>query len=173
VVLLLVVVPATVLSLLQTPQYEGQAELLLQPRTSETLFDPNSGVRADPARQVQNEIRILSSAPVRDAVRAQVGSAPKVSAAAIGATDLIRVSIRSNDPARAASIANAYATSYIDFRRKQAVDDVLAASQQVQGKITELQKQVDAASAGPQKDSLVQAQSLFKQKLDQLQVDSW
>ncbi len=171
VVTLLVTVPAVVLSLLKTPVYAGQAEVLLQPKTSETLFDPNSGVRADPARQVQNEIRILSSAPVRDAVRAQLGSAPKVSASAIGTTDIIRVTARSTDPARAASLSNAYATSYIDYRRKQAVDDVLAAGQQVQAKISELQKQIDTAPTGAQKDSLIQAQALFKQRLDQLQVD--
>jgi len=171
VVTLLIAVPAVVLSLLKTPVYAGEAELLLQPRISETLFDPNSGVRADPARQVQNEIRILSSAPVRQAVRAALGSAPKVSANAIGATDLIRVTARSSDPTRAAALANAYAGSYIDYRRKQAVDDVLAAGQQVQTKIGELQKQIDAAPGGAQKDSLVQAQSLFKQRLDQLQVD--
>jgi len=171
VVTLLVTVPAVVFSLLKTPVYAGQAELLLQPRSSETLFDPNSGLRSDPARQVQNEIRILSSAPVRDAVRQQLGSAPKVSASAIGATDLIRVTARSADPQQAATFANAYATAYIDYRRKQAVDDVLAASQQVQTKIGELQRQIDAAPAGPQKDSVVEAQSLFRQKLDQLQVD--
>ena len=171
VIVLLVTVPAVVLALLKTPVYAGQAEVLLQQRTSETLFDSNTGVRNDPARQVQNEIRILSSAPVRDAVRAQLGSAPKVSATAIGATDLIRVTARSTDPARAASLANAYATAYINYRRTQAVDDVLAASQQVQTKISELQSQIDAAPVGPQKDSLVQAQALFKRTLDQLQVD--
>jgi succinoglycan biosynthesis transport protein ExoP len=170
VVTLLVTVPAVVLSLLRTPVYAGEAELLLQPRVSETLFDPNSGVRSDPARQVQNEIRILSSAPVRELVRAQLGSAPKVSARAIGSTDLIRVTARSNDPQRATALANAYATSYIDHRRKQAVDDLLATSQQVQTKITEIQRQIDAASAGSQRDSLVQAQSLFRQELDRLQV---
>jgi len=167
---LLVTLPSVVFSLLKTPVYAGQAELLLQPRTSETLFDPNSGVRADPARQVQNEIRILSSAPVRAAVRAQLGSAPDVAASAIVSTDLIRVSVRSTDPRRAAMLANAYATSYIEYRRKQAVDDVLAASQQVQSKITDLQKQIDATPA-PQKQSLVDAQAVFKTKLDQLQVD--
>ena len=171
VVVLLVTVPAVVLSLLQTPVYEGDAEILLQPRTSETLFDPNSGARADPARQVQNEIRILTSAPVRTAVRAQLGAAPEVKATAIGSTDLISVSARSTDPSRAALLANTYANAYIDYRRKQAVDDVLAASQQIQSKIGDLQKQIDATAAGSQKDSLVQAQSLFKQKLDQLQVD--
>ncbi|MDQ4069688.1 MAG: polysaccharide biosynthesis tyrosine autokinase [Actinomycetota bacterium] len=171
VVVLVVTVPAVVLALLQTPVYEGEAEVLLQPRTSETLFDPNSGARSDPARQVQNEIRILSSAPVRAAVAEQLGSAPKVSASAIGATDLIRVSARSTDPSQAALLANTYAQAYIDYRRRQAVDDVLAASQQVQTKIADLQRQIDSTPAGSQKDSLVQAQSLFKQKLDQLQVD--
>lgn len=170
VIVLLVTVPAVVISLLTTPVYAGRAELLLLPRTSETLFDPVSGVRSDPARQVQNEIRILSSGPVREAVRAQLGAAPKVSASAIGSTDLVRVTARHSDPQRAMDLANAYATAYIDFRRKQAVDDVLAASQQVQTKINELQKQIDAAPAGSQRDSLVQAQSTFRQSLDQLQV---
>ncbi|MGI8806324.1 MAG: hypothetical protein ACR2KK_00435, partial [Acidimicrobiales bacterium] len=171
VVVLLAVVPAVVLSLLQTPTFLGEAELLLRTRTSETLFDPNAASRSDPARQVQNEIRILTSGPVRDAVRAQLGSAPKVEATAIGSTYLIRVSARSSDPNRAAMLANTYATAYVDYRRRQAVDDVLAASQQVQGKISELQTQIDTAPACAQKDTLIEAQGLFKRTLDQLQVD--
>ena len=171
VVVLLVTVPAVVLSLLQTPVYSGEAEVLLQPRTSESLFVADTAVPADPARQVRNEIRVLTSAPVRDAVRAQIGTAPEVRASAIGSTDVIRVSARSTDPTRAALVANTYATAYVDYRRKQTVDDVLAASQQVQGKIAELQKQIDGAPAGSQKDSLVQSQAVFKQKLDQLQVE--
>ncbi len=170
-IVLLVVVPTLVVSLLQTPVYAGQAELLLEARRSESLFDPSTGVQLNPDREVQNEIRIIESGPVRDAVRSALGSAPGVSAAPISQTDLIRVTARNTDPKRAALIANTYATSYIDYRRKGAVDDVLEASKQVQTKISDLQKQIDAAP-GPQKDSLVQAQSLFKQKLDQLQVDS-
>jgi receptor protein-tyrosine kinase len=171
VAVMLVTVPAVVLSLLQTPRYAGRAELLLLPRSSETLFDPNSGVRNDPNREVQNEIRILTSQPVRAAVRAQLGSAPPVSATPDGQTDVIRVTAKDVDPKRAADLANAYSSAYIEYRRKTAVDDVLAASQQVQSKISDLQKQIDAASAGAPRDSLVQAQALFKQKLDQLQVD--
>lgn len=167
---LVLTVPAVVLSLLQTPVYAGSAELLLLPRSSESLFDPNSGVRTDPNREVQNEIRILTSQPVRAAVRADQGSAPKVSATADGQTDVIRVTAKSTDPKQAAAFANAYSTAYIEYRRKQAVDDVLAASQQVQSKISDLQKQIDAAPP-TQRESLVQAEALFKQKLDQLQVD--
>lgn len=167
----LVTVPTVVISLLQTPRYAGTAQLLLLPRSSETLFDPNSGVRTDPNREVQNEIRILTSQPVRAMVRAELGSAPKVSATPDGLTDVIKVTAKDVDPQRAAVLANSYSNSYIEYRRKQAVDDVLAASQQIQTKITDLQKQIDSAASGAPRDSLVQAQALFKQKLDQLQVD--
>ncbi len=165
-----VFVPVVLLSLVQTPIYEAQAELLIQDRSSETLFDPNSGVRNDPARQIQNELHIIESPPVRDAVREKLGSVPDVSATPIGQTDLVRVAATSTDPARAAEVANAYTDAYIAHRREQAVDDVLAASGQVQSKISELQKQIDAAPP-EQREELVRAQSLFKQKLDQLQVD--
>ncbi len=167
----LVTVPTLVISLLQTPRYAGTASILLLPRSSETLFDPNSGVRTDPNREVQNEIRILSSQPVRAMVRAELGEAPKVTATPDGPTDIIRVTAKDVDPQRAAALANSYSSAYIEYRRKQAVDDVLAASQQIQTKITDLQKQIDAAATGAPRDSLVQAQALFKQKLDQLQVD--
>ena len=167
---LAVFVPVVLLSLVQTPIYEAQAELLIQDRSSETLFDPNSGVRNDPARQIQNELHIIESPPVRDAVREKLGSVPDVSATPIGQTDLVRVAATSTDPARAAEVANAYTDAYIAHRREQAVDDVLKASEQVQGKISELQKQIDVAPP-EQREELVRAQSLFKQKLDQLQVD--
>jgi len=169
--ILLLTVPTVVLSILQTPLYAGRAQILLLPRSSETLFDPSSGVRNDPSREVQNEIRILKSQPVRAAVRAQLGSAPKVSAAPDGQTDIIQVTAKDEDPRRAANLANAYSTAYIEYRRKQSVDDVLAASQQVQSKISDLQTQVAQAPEGPARESLVAAQAVFKQKLDELQVD--
>jgi len=167
---LLLAVPTLVFSLLQTPLYAGRAEMLLKARNSESLFDPSRVVPRDPVREIQNEIRILSSEPVRTAVREELGSAPPVSATPMGQTDIIQVTATDKDPQRAALLANTYASAYIDYRRKQSVDDVLAASQQVQTKISDLQAEIDRAT-GPQKDSLVAAQNLFKQKLDQLQVD--
>jgi polysaccharide biosynthesis transport protein len=167
---LVVLVPVLLLSFLQTPRYAAGAEVLIQDRSSETLFDPNSGARSDPARQIQNELRVIESPPVRDAVKAKLGPVPKVSATPIGQTDLIDVVATSTDPARAARVANAYADAYIGYRREQAVNDVLAASEQVQSKISDLQKQIDTAPPA-QKDELLRAQSLFQQKLDELQVD--
>ena len=163
---------ALVASFLQTPTYEGKAEVLLQARSTESLFDPNTGERLDRARVVDTEIKVLKSQPVRDAVAEELGAAPDVSAEAAGETDVIEVRAASTDAKRAATVANAYASAYIDFRRKQAVDDVLGAAQQIQGKVGDLQKQIDALPPGAQKDSLVGQQALFKQKLDELQVDA-
>ncbi len=69
-------------------------------------------------------------------------------------------------------MANAYATAYIDFRRKQAVDDILAAAGQIQDKVSDLQTQIDSLPPGAQQAALVDQQALFKQKLDELQVDA-
>ena len=170
--LLVIVSVAVVASLLQEPVYAAKSKVLLQPRSTESLFDSDTGQRRDPNRAVQTEIEVLESQPVEDAVRKELGAAPGVKARGIGQTDVIEIRAESTDAKRAADVANAYATAYIDFRRQQAVDDVLAAAEQIQGKIADLQRQINALPAGPQKDALVGQQSLFKQKLDELQVDA-
>lgn len=162
---------AVVASLVQTPVYAATAEVLLQPRSTESLFNPATGQRVDPVRALQTEIRVLESQPVKTAVRQKLGYAAEVSATPAGQTDVILVRAEDPDPGRAADVANAYAREYIDFRRRQAVDDLLAAAGEVQTKIDDLQRQADAA-APPARDALVQQQALFKNKLDQLQVDS-
>lgn len=183
-----VIAAAVGASILQTPVYRGSAEVLLQARSTDSLFDPDSGERNDPERAVQTEIQVLKSRPVRDRVREALGSAPKVFADPIGETDVIEVKAEDTDARRAARIANAYATAYIDFRRTQAVDDLLAAAEQIQQKITELQAQLDgvtstesaagqsqqtpAVDTARQRDQLLAQQALFRQKLDQLQVDA-
>lgn len=173
------------ISLVQTPVFQSQAELLLQARTSETLFDPNTGQRVDPVRALNTEIQVLKSRPVRDLVEERIGDAPVVTANGVGQTDVFVVKAESTDPERAAEVANAYADAYIDFRRTQQVNDLLDAAAQIQEKITELQGQIDAIEAGEttprtgatdsasaQRNALLQQQAVFLQKLDQLQVDA-
>jgi len=193
--MVVVVAAALASSLSETRVYAAEASLLLQPRSTESLFDPRSGQYRDPRRAVQTEIRVLNSQPVSEAVRAQLGYSAGVTAREQGETDVISVRAESPVPSRAAAVANAYATAYIDFRRKQAVDDVLAAGEEIQARVTELQKQIDAIderskaeaantrpgeleqktllqSLAAQKAALAQQQGLFKQKVDELKVDS-
>jgi capsular exopolysaccharide synthesis family protein len=186
---LVVLVTALGASLAQTPVYQARALLLLQPRATDSLFNPNTGQANDPARTVQTEIEILTSEPVKSAVRQQLGAAPDISASPVGQTDVIQVRSNSTRPKQAAAVANSYARAYIDFKRKQAVDDLLAAGAEIQSKIGTLQAQIDPLQAqinsadpknradvesrlSPQLDPLLSQYSLFKQKLDQLQVDA-
>jgi len=153
----------------QTPVYAAGASVVLQASSTESLFDPSTGFRNDPGRSLQTQIEVVKSEPVRAAVRQKLGAAPPVSVSPVGQTDIMRIVAESTSRTRAADIANAYANAYIDIRLKRAVDDQLAAAQQLQTKVDELQRQIDARS-GAQKDQLIQAQGVIQQKLDQLQV---
>lgn len=163
-VVLLTVLPTLVISLLQTPIYAAHAEVL-RPGSG------GSGARTDASREIQTEIRILESEPVRAFVRQQVGSAPDVTGERIAGTDLIRVTAKNTDPKQAAVVANTYAGTYVEYRRAQAVDELLGTSQQVQARITEIDRQAGQAPAGAQKDALEQAKGVLRQELDQLRND--
>jgi receptor protein-tyrosine kinase len=175
-------------SLMQTPVYRASAEVLLQPSGSEELFNPNTGQPISP-NEVSTAIEVVQSRPVQDRVQKLLGTAPSIAVSPVGQTNVISISADSTIPAQAAAVANAYANSYIQFRRTQAVDDLLAAAGQIQTKVSDLQKQIDGLNAvlastpkakrdaaeaniGPERDALVAQQSAFKQKLNETQVDS-
>lgn len=177
------------LSFLQDRVYEGKAQVLLQPRSTESLFDANVARPPDPDRTVKTEIEVLKSRPIRAGVRRQLGVAPRPSVSSVNQTDLIEVRVRHRDPKLAARIADAYAQVYIDFRRTQAVDDQLAAGARIYSKVDELQKEIDAldaqiaslpaaerqalgSSLTDRKAGLFQNLTLFQNRLDELQVNA-
>lgn len=168
---LLVLGVSLALSLLKTPVYAAEAQLLLQSR-SESLFASAPSEGDDRDRTVRNELLLVESESVRAAVRRELGTAPDVSARARGSTDVIIVRAESTDAGRAATIANSYANAYIGYRRQQAVDELLQMAQQIQTKLGDLQGQIDTLPSGSQEDALVDQQNLFRQRLDQLQVDA-
>lgn len=192
---------ALAVSYLQTPRYAATAKLLLKPRSAGTVFTPGAAqpnVNTD--RSVQTEIEVIGAEPVRNLVRERIGDAPSVSVRPVGQTDVVTIRAESTNPGRAALVANTYANAYIDFRRKQAIDEFGAAGQEVQGKIAELQAQLDnlagQIAAAPacadtrattdacaqranveqtvaaRRTALNSQLGLFQQRLDQLQVDS-
>jgi len=163
-VVLLAVVPTLVISLLQTPLYAAHAEVLVG-RDGNGSGDPAT----DASRQIRSEIRILESRPIAALVAQRVASPPEATGEPIAGTDLIRVTVRSTDPRQAAVAANAYARVYIEYRRQQAVDDLLVAAQQVQARIADLERRASQAPAGPEKDALDRALGTLRQELGQLQ----
>jgi non-specific protein-tyrosine kinase len=182
---------AVLASALQTPIYQAQARLMLQQTPS--VFGSSGAAAVIAATSVSTEIQVIESEPVRQAVAKKVGSAPPVSATAVGDTTVIQVAADSTSPARAAAITNAYVDSYIDFKRQQTLDSMGAIGQQLQQKVNDLQKEIDDlanqiealppctptnSAACDQRNSLqkdrdgkIALQTPFKQRLDQLQVD--
>lgn len=192
-ILILAVVLVTgatvVASVLQTPVYQGKARLFLEANAS--VFDPIGAQQLSPAR-IQTEIQRIQSAPVRAAVQEKVGVAPPVSVVQVGQTQVLQVSVMSATPQRAAQLTDAYVNAYLDYRRQQAVESLVAQGKGIQRAIDDLRAQVaelDAKAATTttrppvagvsapavstvERDALISQMSLFKQKLDQLGVDS-
>lgn len=168
---LLALVFALVFTQLQTRLYASSAELLFQTSPAETVLESNSAQRIDPNRRLRNEIRVLTSPPVREAVRAKLGTVPSISATPAPDTDVIRVRAVSTRPRSAAVTVNAYAEAYIEFRQQKAIDELFSAAQKIQQKLTELQRQTEAAPPG-QKEELSKVQGIFREELERLRVSA-
>lgn len=187
-------------SLTQTDKYAAVAKVLLKPQSAVQVFGADSQSSLTARQKVTTEIEVITTEPVVDLVRQKIGDPGVVKVSQIGETDLIAIRGESPDPARAAAIANAFATSYIEYRRQQANDELFAGAAEVQGKIAQLQTQIDALTAelenapvcvdqrttpvpctqrtnieqnaGQRRLALLGQQALFRGRLDQLQVDT-
>lgn len=170
---------AIAFSLLQDPVYQARARLIVE--TSDESVFGSGQQRPD---LVQTEVEVLRSEAVRDLVAEKLGRAPSVRAEALPASNVIVVVGESGIRRAAAEIANAYAEAYIEHRHTEAVDALLAAATQIQTKIDELEVEIAAlneriaADASleddlrPNREALVSQQIAFRERIDQIQVDS-
>ena len=177
---------ALLLSTMQTPVYRAEAQVLLQPGRAESPFEPDRApTQASSDVVIDTEIEVLKSKPVRAAVREKIGAVPEVSAHRVAKTLIVAVQAESTDPARAATVANEYSTTYIEMRRAQETDEVVGAGAQVAARIADFQSQLDqldrriseaqpAQRAGltAEREALARQQALFKQRLEELQVEA-
>ncbi len=177
---------AIVASFVQTPVYESEARVLLSTDQNSSLFNSNNdSSSSDPERVAATEVEVVQSAPVAHAVQKAIGISPNISASVITNTNVLSIKARNTNANNAAKIANAYANAYVDVKRRQRVDDLLATSAQVQSKIDDINKQVSAldgqaasassaqqADISQQRDALFSQQATFKQTLSQLQVET-
>ncbi|MGH9243374.1 MAG: polysaccharide biosynthesis tyrosine autokinase [Acidimicrobiales bacterium] len=135
-------------SLVQTPTYRATAEVLVH---IQNTVDPLETARpADAERLLNNEVRLIESQPARDAVEEAYNGSLDVDevtaqVAEVDA-DVVEVSMTSGDPDEAATLVNAYVDTYIEFRRQQRVNEMLAASTQVRETADALQQQIAAIS---------------------------
>ena len=164
---------AVVSSALQTPIYSADAEILVQPRGQDGLFEDRIVNLND--RAIQTEIQVIEGEAVRTRVQQDLALEElpaEVEASSVGQTDVVRVAVRSTNAANARTVANAYAEAYISVRLEQSVNELLAAGSEVQRAISQLQTQIDAlADDDPSRPGLVAQLGGFGSTLDQLRVD--
>jgi tyrosine-protein kinase len=163
---------ALAFSLTAHKQYSATAQLLVQPFVDES----GTGVMApQPVTQtdVQTELQLVTSAPVQQAVRARLNSAPAVSAAEVGQTNVMAITAISEEPARAALVANLYATDFVQYRQAVAERSLTSAEAQLRTQISSLGHQLSSFrgnKTSPAASALVNQQAVLKEQLAQMQV---
>lgn len=144
--MLTVTVGAVAASMLQDPVYASNAQVLLRPAPREgALLDAKSD--REVARAIPTEIELVKSNPVRDRVRAKLGHAPPIKVKQVGNTEFIEIRAEHERPDVAAEVANTYASEYIDYRRDQVVEALLAVSERLGEKIAADEAQINALTA--------------------------
>jgi succinoglycan biosynthesis transport protein ExoP len=159
------------LSLTATKQYTATAQLLVQSvgnvniatGLNQTLLTTND---------VETELQLVTSAQVQSQVRAQLGSAPGISAAEVGQTNVIAVTAVSPEPARAARIANAYASAFVSWSTATSISNLAVAEGQLNKQISAIGKEIGKLplSSVAQLTALSNQQAVLRGQLAQLQV---
>jgi non-specific protein-tyrosine kinase len=162
-------------ALIQDPIYEAETQMLVEPRSAESVFsqDPMLNVQ-NLERAIQTEIQVLEGQRVRNRVQTDLGLAeppPEVSASAVGSTDVVSVRVRSGDPEVARQLADAYAVAYTSTRQELAREQLLTAGDELQATIDQLEAQI-AAAPSDQRAALVAQQASFRQRVDQLKIEA-
>jgi polysaccharide biosynthesis transport protein len=124
------------LSVTQPNQYSATAQLLVQPSGASTAS--GSAPAAVTPTEVQTDLQLVTSAPVRQAVSRQLGSNPSITAAEVAQTDVITISAISSSPAFAALIANTYANAFVHHEQIAAIKELSAVELQLRAQIRRL-----------------------------------
>lgn len=163
--LLITVVAVTVTTLAvlysatRTPIYQSRSEVLVSSfqRTSEASLSPGGGG----AGSLDTELRLMTSAPVRDRVAAQLGLAPSdprllgVQVSQVESTSIVQIVATDQDPVIAASVSNAYASAYLDSRRDRVLSRIVTARRaideevaQLEADLTDVDRRIEERRAG-------------------------
>jgi polysaccharide biosynthesis transport protein len=163
---ILVVVAAVGVSLAQTPVYEAESEVIVEPvrRTQDVSLED----LWYQASAVQTEQRVITSRAVAERAAAQLDMDDHREALAglrvqtVPDTRVVRIIVSSTDPAAAAARANAFATAYLEHRRAEAVEGIVAARTDLEGRAASLRQEIAEMESAAEVDE-VQRDALLAQ----------
>jgi polysaccharide biosynthesis transport protein len=138
-----VVIAALAFSLQQTPLYTAEARLLVEPVPTQEQESLPLEVNLETERE------LVQSVPVAELVKEELGIAEPVDdilrdldVQVVTETEVLIVAYTSDDPAFSQRAANAFAQGYITNRRNQALENMRAASNDIQRNIDRINEQL-------------------------------
>jgi succinoglycan biosynthesis transport protein ExoP len=138
----LVVASTLAFSFLQTPLYESETKVLVKP------VSVSPGVAPPALPNLETERGLVSSVPVAQKVAEELGLGgdPSVllddlDVEVVTGSEFLIVNYRHPDPLEARGRSQAFAESYLEFRREQALAEGAAATQTVERQLRELNRE--------------------------------
>ncbi len=128
----------------RTKQYTSTAQLLL---TVPGVSANNSQQVTAAQPNVPTDIQLIQSAQVQQAVTKKIGSAPGVAVSEVGTTNIVNISATSPNPNQAATVANTYATAYLEVSSANYLGSINAQIAQLQSQINDLQTTINQINA--------------------------
>jgi capsular exopolysaccharide synthesis family protein len=158
-------------SLTAHKQYSATAQLLVQPSVNASALSATQ----QPVTQtdVETELQLVTSAPVQQAVRAQLKSTPAVSASEVGQTNVMAITATSGVPSQASLVANLYANAFVQYRQAVASRNLESAEAQLRSQISSIGQQLGSFhgnTTSPEASALFNQQAVLKEQLAQMQV---
>lgn len=181
--LLAVTGAALVVSLLQTPEYEAQSQVLVtEQNAGTTLLGSTQMQSSSQEREFQTQVGVLQSRPIAEQVitALELDTTPtellkQVAFLTESGTNIATIEVTDPSPEQAAAIANAFAESYVawsrDLRRasiRAAVDDVESRLSETQQDIVRLEAQTSNGATADEQVSLDAAKALYATLSEQL-----
>jgi uncharacterized protein involved in exopolysaccharide biosynthesis len=159
VVLLLAAIAAVIAVLMsehQTKRYDATAAVLLTSSEPVNVLLQSTGLPSgDPERDLNTDVALVKVAPVAAEVKRTLHLdwpttklLAEVRAALSGSSNMVAITARDSSPKRAAAIANAFARSYVSFRRQAAQDAYAEAARLARLRLANLTPQQRKAKLG-------------------------
>jgi len=160
-------------SLTAHKQYAATAQLLVQSSVSASGMGTDAQAQPVTQTDVETELQLVTSAPVQQAVRRQLGSTPAVTASEVGQTNVMAITATSDTPAEAARITNLYAKAFVQYRQAVASDSLANAEAQLRSQISSVAQQLKSFGSNdtsPAASALLNQDEVLKEQLAQMQV---
>ncbi|MGB4592255.1 MAG: polysaccharide biosynthesis tyrosine autokinase [Coriobacteriia bacterium] len=140
----IVTVTAVVVSLLQSPVYEGQAKVLIsgQDTGSAILGTAISELSSQPERGLQTQVQLMQLRPLAENTIRTLGlkQTPdellaQIEITAVGQTNIVEITAKASDARMASMIANTMAEEFVTWSKEYKRESIKAAADEVETRL--------------------------------------